>query len=172
MIESTHLYCSVRHPSLHSRCADQRCRCCRRRHSEGRDWLSCMVRAEVDRTRRQLDKTWEQETTVKSRGCGKCSVTQRPIARGYRVRDFQEGRVHQVEGFFTEGRYIVWRHPLCLYLWEDLQSDGPYRGSIKESHHLTNFFHLDVIPAEEIALAGNIRRKTDLPDLNCFSFRR
>lgn len=58
----------------------------------------------------------------------KCSVPQRPVALGDGVRDVQEGRAHQVEGFVREGCYIVCRHPLCLDLWEDLQSDGPCGG--------------------------------------------
>lgn len=53
------------------------------------------------------------------------SVPHRPVALGYGARDFQEGRAHDVEGFVAEGRYVVWRHPLCLDLWKDLQSDGP-----------------------------------------------
>lgn len=62
---------------------------------------------------------------------GKCSVTQWPVASSY--RDVQEGGAHQEEGLFTEGRHVVRRHPLCLDLWKDLQSDGPCAGGTKET---------------------------------------
>lgn len=58
--------------------------------------------------------------------CGKSSVPQWPVARS--SRDVQEGGAHQTEGLFAEGRHVVLRHPLCLDLWKDLQSDGPCAG--------------------------------------------
>lgn len=61
----------------------------------------------------------------KRREYGKCSVPQGPVATGYGVRDVQEGWAHHIEGFVREGWHVLWRHPLCLDLWKDLQSDGP-----------------------------------------------
>lgn len=60
-------------------------------------------------------------------------MPQWPVALGYGIRDVQEGRAHQVEGFVREGWYILWRHALCLDLWKDLQSDGPCGGGKKLS---------------------------------------
>lgn len=79
--------------------------------------------------------------------CGQCSVPQRPVAPS--SRDVQEGGVHQAEGLFTEGRYVVRRHPLCLDLWEDLQSDGPCAGGTKINQISTQAFPTTTTISEE-----------------------
>lgn len=140
---TTHPHCSFGRPSLRSQRAEQR-----------RRWCRCWVRTGCPLW---SELNWCRVVPVGERGglgeemqvlaCGKCSVPQRPVAPS--SGDVQEGGAHQAEGLFTEGRYVVRRHPLCLDLWKDLQSDGPCAGGTKINRTSAQAFPTTTTNSEE-----------------------